>query len=275
MCSLQERHGADPSIRRPLAAAIWESSGITEHMGGLPATQRLLRLCAVGPGQTIIDAGCGTGITACYLARTYGVRVLAVDLSARSVAEARRRVAAQGLTGSVAVTRADAQALPAAAGAFDVALLESVAIFCDPERLTTEVWRVLKPGGALAANELTLLATPPAELAALLETLGIHARQEAEWRDAWARAGFEGVVSEVRRISLRERFIDHLRKEGLVGYLSAAFGALGDRRIRQVFMNRALLRAARRFLPVVGYGLYVARKAGAQTSLPGNALQDS
>ena len=248
---------------RSVPAAIWETTGVTEHMGGLRATQRLLDLCEVGQGQAIIDIGCGTGGTACYLAQAHRARVTAVDLSARRVADTRRRAATQGLSASVAVVLADAQDLPCAAATFDVAVLESVAVFCDLERLATEVWRVLKPGGAFGANELTLLAPPPDELSALLTgTLGIRARQEADWRDGWMRAGFASVTSEVHRISLRERFADHLRREGLVGYVSAALRALRDRRIRQIFMNRALLRAARRFLPVVGYGLYAGRKIG-------------
>jgi hypothetical protein len=67
-------------------------------------------------------------------------------------------VAAQSLIECEAVVLADAQDLPLAGGAFDVAVLEAVSAFCDLERLAGEVWRALEPSGAFTANELTLLA---------------------------------------------------------------------------------------------------------------------
>ena len=46
---------------------IWEKGGLTEHLGGIYATRRLLTRCHLTAGQQILDVGCGTGFTACYL----------------------------------------------------------------------------------------------------------------------------------------------------------------------------------------------------------------
>ena len=51
---------------------IWKTGGLTEHLGGVSATRRLLARCNLAPGQQILDLGCGTGYTACFLAQSQG-----------------------------------------------------------------------------------------------------------------------------------------------------------------------------------------------------------
>ena len=74
---------------------IWEKGGLTEHLGGVNATRRLLARCRLSAGQQILDVGCGTGFTACYLAKNYQVQVIALDINPRSITEARKRVSKQ------------------------------------------------------------------------------------------------------------------------------------------------------------------------------------
>lgn len=240
---------------------IWETGGVTEHMGGIYATQRLIQMLGVMPGQIVLDIGCGTGHTACYLAKRSAVRVVALDINPRCVLEARRRVMRENLEDTVTVLRADAHNLPLPANVVDVVIAESVLVFCDHERVMSEIRRILKPGGAIGDNELTFLKPAPEELRALLvDRLGIHTHQETEWQLLLETAGFVDVVSVVRRISLWEQIASHLRVDGLRGYLSAMVKGFANRKISKVFNNRAMLKAARRFLPYVGYGLYVGRK---------------
>lgn len=47
---------------------IWETGGVTEHLGGVAATRRLLTSCRIARGQRVLDLGCGTGYTAALLA---------------------------------------------------------------------------------------------------------------------------------------------------------------------------------------------------------------
>ena len=47
----------------------WEKLGLTNHIGGIQATQRLIERCGITPGQYVLDVGCGTGYTACLLAK--------------------------------------------------------------------------------------------------------------------------------------------------------------------------------------------------------------
>src|SRR4030067_104862 len=91
---------------------IWEKGGLTEHLGGVNATRRLLARCRLSAGQQILDVGCGTGFTACYLAKNYQVQVIALDINPRSITEARKRVSKQSAHRQVRIVRADAHRPP-------------------------------------------------------------------------------------------------------------------------------------------------------------------
>ena len=59
---------------------------------------RKLRLRA---GQSVVEAGCGWGALALHMARRYGVKVRAYNISGEQVAYARERARAEGLQGEV------------------------------------------------------------------------------------------------------------------------------------------------------------------------------
>lgn len=99
-------------------------------------------------GLRVLDVGCGGGYLAEAFARA-GARVSGVDLSATSIAAARRHAAHAQL--SIEYQVAAAQALPFADATFDAVLctdmLEHVAD--QLETIIAEEARVLRPGGVL------------------------------------------------------------------------------------------------------------------------------
>jgi SAM-dependent methyltransferase len=241
---------------------IWRTGGITEHLGGVAATRRLLALCSPKPGQRVLDIGCGTGYTACLLARTYGAEVTVLDRLVDNVARTQRRVHKTGVTAQVTGVHADAHTLPFTDEHFDLVIAESVLIFCNAPRVVAEIRRVLKPSGVYGANELTLLQLPPAELQALLtDTLGIRAFQELEWRAILDTAGLTPVATVAQKVNLWEQLAGHIQVDGVTGYLTAMVKGLANLRISRAFINRQMLKAARQFLPMVGYGLFVGKNS--------------
>jgi len=52
-------------------------------------------------GQTVVEAGCGWGALARYMAKRYGVRVKAYNISREQIAYARERAKAEGLEGQI------------------------------------------------------------------------------------------------------------------------------------------------------------------------------
>ena len=240
---------------------IWEKGGLTEHLGGIYATQRLVRRCHLSAGQHVLDIGCGTGYTACYLARGYQARVVALDVNGQSVAGARKRISREGASTQIRIVQADAHQLPFPAAAFDAVLVESVLVFCNAAAVVQEIHRVLKPGGVVGANELTLLKPPPAQLVNLLSgAMGIRSFQRDGWESIYVAAGLLNGQSSAHRLNLWEQLVSHLRVDGLRGYIAAVIAGIRDANIRRTFFNRDMLAAARQFVPYVGYGLYTGRK---------------
>ncbi len=74
----------------PTPAAALEDAQVAK----LDLVCRKLRLM---PGETVIEAGCGWGALALHMARTYGVRVKAFNISTEQIAFARDRARQEGL----------------------------------------------------------------------------------------------------------------------------------------------------------------------------------
>lgn len=106
----------------------------------------------LGGGETVVDAGCGTGrLTAGLLERLPRRRVVAVDLSQNMLAEARAHLSPR-FGGRVEFVRADLVALPfdeSFDGVFSTAAFHWVP---DHPRLFRSLFASLKPGGWLVAQ---------------------------------------------------------------------------------------------------------------------------
>lgn len=138
------------------------SWGVTKHMGGLDATDELASLCHIEKGQHILEVGCGTGVSACHLARKYDCQVTGVDLSDELIAWGLKRVRRKSLENQVHFKFADAQNLPFEDDLFDAVICESVTAFPkDKQKAVDEYARVVKPGGYVGMNEGTWVKTPP------------------------------------------------------------------------------------------------------------------
>lgn len=99
------------------------------------------------PGETVVEAGCGWGALALYMARHYGVTVHAYNISKNQIAYARRRAKAEGLDDRVQFIEDDYRNIQ---GQFDVfvsiGMLEHVGPAHYPT-LAKVIDRCLKPQG--------------------------------------------------------------------------------------------------------------------------------
>jgi SAM-dependent methyltransferase len=106
------------------------------------------------PGMSLLDIGCGPGtLTADLAARVAPGQVLAVDVSAAVIAEAEghaRKMGATNLTFAVG----DFRSAGLAAGSFDVVHAHQVLQHLrDPVGALTEMRRLVRPGGVVAARD--------------------------------------------------------------------------------------------------------------------------
>ena len=106
--------------------------------------------CGVGPGDRVLDVGCGGGATTCAAARVaVSGSAVGVDLSADAVALARRRAEVEGLR-NVGFQCADAQTHRFRRGRFDLAISRfGTMFFGDPVAAFGNVARAVRPGGRL------------------------------------------------------------------------------------------------------------------------------
>ncbi len=133
------------------------------HPGGRKATEELLGLAALAPGQQVLDIGCGVGTTAIAMAKRFMVAVTAADVSADMLDRAIANVEAAGVRDRVSVEAADICALPYDDGRFDRVVAEAVTMFVDRDRAISELVRVCRPGGLVLATEFQWRRPPTPE----------------------------------------------------------------------------------------------------------------
>lgn len=230
-------------IARAEYLAALESTGMTGHPGGAAGTETLIGWLDIRQGERVLDLGCGTGYTASFMARRHGARVVAADLQPGMLTRTKKRAKKEDVTDAVVPVAADAHHLPFREGSFHAAVVESVLVFCDVPVALAELYRVLKPGGRLRCNELTIAGTVAREkLRQLTATFGIapSVTTADEWTDAIKAAGFTGVTADVKPLDwLDVSLLTPLRTDGIRRYLAALARSLADPKIRKISRRKA------------------------------------
>ena len=112
----------------------------------------------IAKNKTLLDVACGCGQTAIPAAKN-GARVTGVDIAEPSINHARQRAREAGL--DVRFDVGDAEDLPYADDSFEVVISLIGAMFAPrPERVASELARVLKPGGKLHMANWTAASMP-------------------------------------------------------------------------------------------------------------------
>lgn len=136
------------------SGAAWvDNAAAMETING-PAGAGAFELAAAAPGETVVDAGCGTGATTFALARSVGPtgRVTGIDLSRPMIHEARRQRDALELSWVDFVEDAVEDA-PLQASSVDLVFSRMCLMLVDdaPAALAN-LGRALRPGGRLVAT---------------------------------------------------------------------------------------------------------------------------
>lgn len=189
----------------------------------LDAQMRANRIMAeaadLQPGQEVLEVACGVGGTARFLARDYGVRVVATNIAQAQLDEAAEITAAEGLSGSVTFRIADFHNLPFGAGEFDCWWCQEAFLYAtDKRHVLEQALRVVRPGGSVILSDLTLSPTLPrherdefqtamktnlwsiAELDALIEAMGLRLIDRRDW-SKHAAPTYERLLASLNRIA--------------------------------------------------------------------------
>jgi ubiquinone/menaquinone biosynthesis C-methylase UbiE len=118
-----------------------------------PSTELMLDLAEVGPGSRVLDVAAGAGEPAITAARRVGPSgsALATDISSNILEYAQSAAREQSVT-NLTTQVMDGEHLELPDDTFDVVLSRvGLIYFPDQQRALTEIRRVLKPGGRVAA----------------------------------------------------------------------------------------------------------------------------
>ena len=173
-----------------------------------------------GPGETVLDLGCGAGLDLCFYGKAVGVngKLYGLDISEAMIEKARKDLESAGIR-NVEFLTAPADDVPLPAGSVDLVTANGIYnLSPDKEAIMREVYRVLKPGGRTIFAEIVLKAPLPGEIrrniddwfrcigGALLEPdflsrLGAAGFRNAEvlWKGRNARTGHELALCAVIR----------------------------------------------------------------------------
>jgi ubiquinone/menaquinone biosynthesis C-methylase UbiE len=133
-----------------------------------PGTEALLKRTDLRVGMKVAEIGCGSGNTACWVAKQVGPTgsVLAVDISPEQIDEARAQAERRGLS-NITFAVADAYSPRLPEGEFDLAYCRLVLMhLTHPVEALAAMQKLVRPGGVVACEEMDLgcwLCDPPAE----------------------------------------------------------------------------------------------------------------
>lgn len=234
------------------------------HPGGLELTGRLASKLGIRTGDLVLDAACGIGTTARYLATNFGCAVIGVDHSFQNAREATKRQEGD-VRGMAEFGVGESTDIPLPSDSADAVIMECVlSSFDDKRRSVAEAARILKPGGKLGVSDVVVDGKIPEALSSpsfqafcvsgALSTGGYRELLRASW--------LENVFYEDEAEAAAE-FVDGIRRKIFVAQLLVGVGkpptvVSSD----QLIEVGRLLSMARRSIQerALGYGLFVARK---------------
>ena len=243
--------------------------GHTKHLGGKKATDDLAALCQIGVGQTVLNVGSGSGISATYLVQTFGCKVVGVDILPGMVENAQRWASQKlgekkGLSSQLEFRVADARDLPFDDNQFDALISESVNTFIpDRERAMREYVRVVKPGGYIGFNEAIWIKEPSDEMAKIItETTSQEFKSPQIWENLFQEAGLIHLIADTYPMGMRA---EARNQKALLS--SSDYLRILGKMIVLLFKDpetRSLLKYTgsnpRQYFEYMGYGLFVGRK---------------
>jgi len=198
-------------------------------------TSHLAALAEISSTDRVMDAGCGLGGDAIWLARHRSCHVTGVNITPYQVAAAWESARRAGVSGSVEFVEADYTDTGLPGGAFNVVwALESVVQARDKGAFLREAHRLLLPGGRLMMAEYMLRESPAitdaehADLQTWCEGWVMsRLLSETAYRELLAEHGFDKVevVDISRNVAPSLRRLDRLVR--LLGPTAPMFERLG------------------------------------------------
>ena len=177
-------------------------------------------LAQLNPGDVVLDLGSGGGIDVLLSAKRVGPtgKAYGLDMTDEMLALARDNQRKAGID-NVEFLKGEIEHIPLPDGSVDVVISNCVInLSGDKDRVLTEAFRVLKPGGRFAVSDVVVRGEVPAAIRRSVELwIGCvaGALEEQEYRDKLAKAGFEAIGVEPTRVYHAEDARDFFAGSGI------------------------------------------------------------
>jgi cyclopropane-fatty-acyl-phospholipid synthase len=141
--------------------AYFAHPGLTLEQAQVAKMDHVCRKMRLEPGQEVVEAGCGWGSLALHMAKHYGVRVRAYNISSEQINWARDRARAEGLDGQVEFILDDWRSIQGKYDVFaSVGMLEHVGIR-NYRLLGKRIQECLRPNGLALVHSIGQNAPHP------------------------------------------------------------------------------------------------------------------
>jgi len=125
------------------------------HTGGLRASRELLEIAQIQADDKVLDIGAGLAGSARLIASAIGCRIDCIEMSNDYCTGAALLNRLTGLENRIKIHQGSALDLPFPENSFDVVWMQNVGMnIADKRKLYGEIFRVLKPGGRYAFQEM-------------------------------------------------------------------------------------------------------------------------
>ncbi len=177
-------------------------------------------LAQLQPGEIVLDLGSGGGIDVLLSAKRVGPtgKAYGLDMTDEMLALARQNQREAGV-GNVEFLKGEMEDILLPDNSVDVIISNCVInLSADKDRVLSEAFRVLRPGGRLAVSDVVSRGEVPPDIRRNVELwIGCiaGALDEDVYRDKLVRAGFEDVDIEPTRVFRAEDARDFLTEAGL------------------------------------------------------------
>jgi arsenite methyltransferase len=219
--------GAEPASKccpDPITSNLYDLNQISE----LPSEAMLASLgcgnptalARLNPGEIVLDLGSGGGIDVLLSAKRVGPtgKAYGLDMTDEMLALARENQRKTGVE-NVEFLKGEIESIPLPSNSIDVIISNCVInLSADKDRVLSEAFRVLKPGGRFAVSDVVVRGEIPADIRRNVELwIGCvaGALEESEYRKKLAAAGFDAISIEPTRVYKVEDARQFLAREGI------------------------------------------------------------